>query len=280
MTVTVVIATRNRRDSLMHTLAALDRLPERPPVIVVDNLSDDGSPEAVRRSHPRVRLIEPGENLGAAARTQGVLSARTPFVAFSDDDSWWDPGALRDGTEILRADPCIGLVAARIMVEPGTRLDPTCRLMEQSPLPLDPAVSLPQILGFVACGALVRRDAFLAVGGFEPRLQVGGEEALLAIDLRAAGWRLVYAPEVVARHRPHPGGREWRQRRELRNALWTVWLRRPLPAVLARTIGLLAAARAGRARGLAAALRGLPWVLGRRRPVSGELEQALRAIER
>jgi hypothetical protein len=42
--VTVVIATRDRRDELLTTLGHLRALPERPPVIVVDNGSTDGSP--------------------------------------------------------------------------------------------------------------------------------------------------------------------------------------------------------------------------------------------
>jgi GT2 family glycosyltransferase len=263
----------------MRTLARVEQLPERPLIVVVDNDSSDGSTHAVRLRHPDVQVINAGSNLGAGARTLGARCAPTQFVAFSDDDSWWSPGALRAASDLLRAGPGVGLVAARIVVEPGGRLDPTCQRMQNSPLPRDPSLALPQILGFVACGAMVRRDAFLEVGGFEPRLQLGGEETLLSIDLWEAGWRLVYAPDVVAHHEPHPGDRDQRQRRELRNALWTAWLRRPLPRALARTIGLLAAAEADRGRGLAAAFRGVPWVLRRRRVVSTELDRALRAVE-
>src|SRR5215217_7707874 len=250
MNTTVVIATRDRRDALLGTLDRLERLPEPPPIIVVDNGSSDGTPDAVRRGHPAVSLIEAGRNLGGAARTVGGRSARTPYLAFCDDDSWWAPGSLQRAAELLDQNPQVALVAGRIIVEPDGRLDPTSLLMERSPLPRDPRLPGPQILGFVACGAVVRREAFLASGGFEPRFQVGGEETLLSIDLAAAGWRLVYADDVVAHHQPAPSA------------------------------GLLAGGGRDGPAALGAALRELPWVLRERRVAPPEVERGLQAIER
>lgn len=88
-TVTAVIATRNRRSELCATLERLSALPERPEIIVVDNGSRDGTAQAVRRSFPRVELITLRRNQGACARNVGVRRAGTPYVALSDDDSWW-----------------------------------------------------------------------------------------------------------------------------------------------------------------------------------------------
>ena len=278
---TVVIATRDRRDSLLHTLDRLRDLPEEPPVVVVDNGSADGTPRAVRRRHAGVDVIETGRNLGPAARTVGARRAATPFVAFSDDDSWWAPHALARAAHMLRGHDRLALVAARIVVEPGGWLDPTCRLMAQSPLAPDAVLGRPRVLGFLACGAVVRRSAFLAVGGFSPRLAIGGEEALLCIDLVAAGWTLVYAPEVVAHHRPGvTGGRgKARRRAERRNALWTAWLRRPLPRAMAVTAGVLSSSGTQAPATLAGGLRGLPWILRQRRAVPPWTEAQLRAVE-
>jgi GT2 family glycosyltransferase len=280
MNTTVVIPTRDRRDTLLKTLDRLERLPDPPPIVVVDNGSSDGTPRGVRRRHPAVSLIEPGRNLGGGARTVGARRARTPYLAFCDDDSWWAPGSLERAAELLDEHPRVALVAGRIIVEPEGRLDPTCRLMERSPLPTDPELPGPEILGFVACGAVVRRSAFLASGGFEPRFQVGGEETLLSIDLAVAGWRLVYAADVVAHHEPASSGRAPRGRREIRNALWTAWLRRPLGRALARSVGLLADGGREGPAALGAALRELPWVVRERRVVPPEVERGLQAIER
>src|SRR4051794_16749593 len=276
---TVVVATRDRRDVLLRTLTRHEALPDRPAAIGVDDGSRDGTPAAVRRLHPHVQVVETAGALGAAARTVGAGLATTPYLAFSDDDSWWSPGALTTAAERLDAHPRIGLVGARVLVEPGGRLDPTCALMERSPLPADPELPGPQILGFVACGAVVRRSAFLGCGGFEPRYVVGGEESLLSIDLASAGWRLVYADDVVAHHEPADGNRSGRNRRALRNDLWTAWLRRPARRALALSAAsLTSSGKPGRAA-LRDAVGGLPWVLRRRRVVPPSVERALRLLE-
>jgi GT2 family glycosyltransferase len=260
----VVIATRNRRDSLLRTLAAIEALPERPAIVVVDNASDDGTAEAVASGFPAVELLELGRNRGAAARNVGLERIGTPFVAFSDDDSWWEPGALRRAAATLGRHSAVGLLAARILVGAERRLDPVSALMEG---PAPPGLPGPRVNGFLACGAVVRREAFLAGGGFCERFLIGAEEALLAIDMRAAGWELCYAADVTAVHAPHSASRGERHWLLLRNELWTSWLRRPARRALRDTAELaLAAVREDVARrALLSAAGGLPWALRARR---------------
>ena len=178
----VVIATRQRRETVIETVRRLRALPEQPPVIVADNASVDGTADALEDTHG-VEVIRLRRNRGAAARNDAVRRIETPFVAFSDDDSWWEPGALRLEAELFRQDADLGLIAARILVGADERLDPVCTAMAGSPLGRPPGYPGPAILGFVACGAIVRRSAFLAVGGFDSILELGGEETLLSLDL-------------------------------------------------------------------------------------------------
>jgi N-acetylglucosaminyl-diphospho-decaprenol L-rhamnosyltransferase len=276
--VTVVIATRDRSASLLRTLDRLAALPEAPPVIVVDNGSSDGSPAAVRRAHTGVGVLELGANLGAAARTAGAALADTPLVAFSDDDSWWAPGALARADELLERNPGVALLAARVLVGPEQRLDPTCAAMAASPLGAPRGGLGPPVLGFVACGAVVRRAPLLACGGFEPRFGLGGEEELLALDLAAAGWRLAYAGDVVAHHHPGTGDRARRSHTLVRNALWSAWLRRPPGAALRRSAAVLAQAGWTGPPALAEALAGLGWVSRDRHVVPAPVERAARRL--
>jgi hypothetical protein len=90
----------------------------------------------------------------------------------------------------------------------------------------------------VATATAVRRDAFLEVGGFHRRYGVGGEETLLALDLRAAGWDVCYLPEAVIHHCPSAAARTPARRRRtmVRNDLWTLWLRLPIPSAVAGTL--------------------------------------------
>jgi len=278
--ITVVIATRNRREALLRTLARLTALPERPPIVVVDNASSDATPRAVSARFPAVRVLEAEQNLGAGARTLGARLAQTPYIAFSDDDSWWAPGALAAASELLTRNPRLALIAARVLVEPGGRLDPACALMSRSPLGGAPEIPGPRVLGFVACGAVVRRSAFLACGGFDGRLGIGGEEALLALDLEAAGFELAYVDKIVAHHQPsnHRDHRS-RARVELRNRLWITWLRRPRPVALRQTLQLVVTGGRAAPWALGAALRGVPWVLAERRVLPARVERSLRVLE-
>lgn len=284
---TIVIATRNRRAELLGTLDRLVALEGPPPVVVVDNGSTDGTALAVAERHPAVEVVPLPANIGAAARTVGARRARTPLLAFSDDDSWWAPGSLRRAAHLFDARCQLALVAARVVVEPGGATDPTCRVMAASPLgpPTDaPAgTGLRQVLGFLACGAVVRRDAFLGVGGFRPELVVGGEEAMVAIDLAAAGWELLYAPDVVAHHRPSPHRLPAERRRlEVRNALWTAWARRPARSAARCTLDVACTEirSAAGMRGLADAVAGTAWVARHRAVVPPAVERSLSALDR
>src|SRR5919108_2255895 len=159
--VAVVIATRNRGTELLGTLARLRALHERPPIVVVDNGSTDGTCELVRAHQPGVRVVGLRYNWGGAARTIGARLVDSPYVAFSDDDSWWAPGALGRAVDLLDRHPRLAVLAARVLVGPDQRLDPACDRMAHSPLPSAADLPGPSVLGFVACGAVVRRVAFL-----------------------------------------------------------------------------------------------------------------------
>jgi GT2 family glycosyltransferase len=279
--VAVVIATRNRGTELLGTLTRLRALDEQPPIVVVDNGSTDGTAELVRANYQGVQVVGLRRNRGGAARTVGARLLDSPYVAFSDDDSWWAPGALSRAADLLNRHPRLAVLAARVLVGPDERLDPVCREMALSPLP--PAADLPgpSVLGFIACGAVVRRSAFLEAGGFDVRLGVGGEEELLAVDLAARGWGLAYVEEVVAHHHPSPSrDPSGRRRVQVRNALWSAWLRRPLGGAARQTAHLAALAmhQPGAWSGILLALLGLPWVLRERRPVPRELEAELRTL--
>ena len=277
--VTVVIATSNRRPELLRTLGRLRDLPEQPPVIVVDNASADDSPAAVRERFPGVTLRVLPRNAGAAARNVGVALAATPYVAFSDDDSWWEPGALARAATALDADSRLGLVAARTLTGPAREPDPVNALMARSPL-RDGGTA--EVLGFLACACVVRKEAFLRAGGFSQLLFFIGEERLLSYDLAAAGWARRYLPDVVAVHQPsavRPAS-HLRRRAERRNLLLTAWLRRPVPVALAETLRLARDAvrdQDDRAA-LAAATRKLPAALRSRRRLPREVEHKVRVL--
>ena len=272
--VTTVVVTRDRFPDLRRSLAKHSGA-----VVLVDNASQDGTPARVRAEFPHVEVVELGRNLGAVARNVGVRAAHTPYVAFADDDSWWEPGALDRAAAVLEAHPRLGLLAARILVGEEETLDPTCTEMVQSPLPRDLDLPGPSVLGFLACGAVVRREAFLAAGGFDGVVHFGGEEERLALDLAAHGWGLAYVDEVVTHHHPSTsrGSGTMRQERVARNRVLTAVMRRPWPVVAAVVRATLDQGRPGR-RGVLLAVHRLPMALRERRVLPARVEHRRRLL--
>ncbi len=281
----MVCITWNRREEALAATARLLALPDRPPVVVVDNGSDDGTVSALRAAHgddPRLTVVALDHNAGAVARTRGVERLTTPYVAFCDDDTWWEPGSLACAADVLDSHPGVAVVNARIVVEPAGTEDPVVAELRESPVAGAPGLPGPALGSFLAGASVVRRDAYLAAGGFSERLWLGGEEELLAADLAAAGWELCFVEDLVVHHRastardPHT-----RRRVGLRNTLWFTWLRRPLPAVARRTVALARTVPRDRvtAGAVLDAVRGLPWVVRERRVLPPSVEARFEALE-
>lgn len=281
--VTVVLLCRDRREAAVRSARKLLELPERPAVVAVDNGSRDGTCGALAALGPRVQVVRLPDDRGAGGRNRGVLAARTPYVAFCDDDAWWEAGSLERACRLLDSHPRAGVLCARVLVEPEGSLDPASVEMQDSPLPDRDALPGRPIAGFLAGASVVRRRAFLEAGGFERRFHIGGEEALLAIDLLTRGWSLRYVPELTVRRAPSPQRRPaGRRAAALRNHLWTAWLRRGRAEAWRATADVLALARrdAAAARGVLEALAGAPWALARRRPAPERVQALLRLVDR
>jgi GT2 family glycosyltransferase len=279
---TVVIITQNRRAELLETLQRMTTLPDHAPVVVVDNGSTDGTADAVAEHFGQVELVRSARNLGALGRNLAVRGIETPYVAFCDDDTRWRPGALTRAADLLDAHPRLASVTGRILVAPAMIEDPITPELRNSPVPGPAWLPGPALLGVLAGASMFRVAAFRQVGGFSPRLWLGGEEELLALDLAAAGWWMCWAPDVVVEHAPS-ACRDPRRRRQLgiRNTLWTAWLRRPLPSALRRTATMLRSVPRDWASvvAVAEALAGLTWVVRERQVVPAAVEHGLQLLE-
>jgi GT2 family glycosyltransferase len=133
---------------------------------------------------------------------------------------------------------------------------------------------------FANSGAVLRRSTYLELPGFEPIFFHMYEEPDYALQCVANGWDVLYFPQITIRH--HYTGKERSElrnhHRHARNELWSTLMRCPFPYALG-----LAAYRAMSQFGYAckrginwvvrepiwwwSAIRGLPWVFRKRRPV-------------
>lgn len=280
--ISVVIITRNRLKDLTRTLQQLQALPAKFPIIVVDNNSTDGTANALHEQFPQVTVVSLSKNMGALGRNIGVQQAKTPYIAFCDDDSWWADDALTKAVHYFKSYPQVGLIAGRILVKDQQKLDPTSAL--QSISPLEPQVEMPgpAILGFLGCGIMVRKDAFEQVGGYNKHIYFSGEEELLGIDLAAAGWGLTYCDDIIGHHYPSTV-RQMPQRYRMgaRNVIQAAWMRRPLGSAIAKTadIAKQGLTNPDKAIGLLQGIARLPLALKNRHVIPDWLEEQIQTLE-
>lgn len=274
--ITLIIATRDDGAALMAAVERALALPERVPVIVLDNGSSDDSAHEVKARYPQVKLVRVPFDMGAAALNVGAERAETPYVAVCDPQTEWAEDALAAAVHLLDFYPRVAVLTARVLCGPGGEEHPDSASLAKSPLR---SRGLPgrELLRVAPSAAVLRRAPFVEHGGFEPRFHRGGDE-LLAYDLAAAGWSLVYAPAVTA-YRPADlsAARDRSPQLSARNALLTAWLRRPLSSAWRRTLKVLASRGAWSA--LHSALGDAAWVLRNRRVLPAQVEARCRRLD-
>jgi len=235
--VTVGIATRNRPDALLRNLRSLRLLRGlAAEAVVVDDASDPPVEAPVRAALGddagiEVRFIRHDASRSTSAcRNRIVREAATPWVLNLDDDAFIVAReAVEMGVRVLEGDPEVGVVAFAQCDEAGVAFHPSAQ-----PLPVDyPAYAA----AFTGYACLVRREAFLAVGGFRERLGINGEEKELCIRLLDHGWRVVYLPAARVGHVAAQAGRDARRylHQTVRNNALSALYDEPFPLVVAGT---------------------------------------------
>ena len=104
--VSVVIPTYNRRGRLGRSIESVLGQTKAPQaILVVDDGSTDGTADWVRKSYPRVTVIEQKHTGVSAARNKGIEKAATDWIAFLDSDDCWMPDKLDKQMRALSLNP-------------------------------------------------------------------------------------------------------------------------------------------------------------------------------
>jgi GT2 family glycosyltransferase len=221
----ILIVTYNSRsliDTLLKGLARqIDGLNAE--VVLVDNASHDGTADAVAERHPWVHLIRSAQNLGfAAGNNLAARHAKGRVLLLLNPDALPARGSVARGLALMDSDPSVGLAGARLLADdgatqPSARMFPT--LMQEAIVLSGLAARFPKSRWFgrldrtwadpasaapvdwvPGAFALVRRDLFERLGGFDERFFLYYEEVDLCRRIRAAGYRVQYWPELRVHH--------------------------------------------------------------------------------
>lgn len=188
----IVIATHNRRDTVLATLQKLYALGDETrnsEIIVVDNASTDATAQAIRHRYKDVTLITLNQNRGSCAKAYGADRASGSLLLFLDDDSYPRPGAIGRMIEHFADDPKLGAAGFTIHLSDGGHESSALRNV------------------FVGCGVGLRRQALNACGGLDRDLFMQAEEYDLCFRLAAHGWRTANFDDLHVDHEKSPHSR-------------------------------------------------------------------------
>ena len=248
--ISVLIIAYQSGETLGRCLAALEAQSFRDfEIILVDNASTDGAPQAALADGPGPSLIAAGTNLGfAAGNNLAAQAARGRWLALLNPDAYPQPDWLDQLVRASQALPAIKSFASlQVRADDPARLDGAGDVLTLAGIPYrggygQPVRPLPMGEVFSACGAahLIDRALFLALGGFDETFFCYCEDVDLGYRLRLIGQATVLVPEAVV---AHVGSAVFGARSDFslfhgtRNRLWclvknTPWPLVPLVAVL------------------------------------------------
>jgi N-acetylglucosaminyl-diphospho-decaprenol L-rhamnosyltransferase len=216
MLLSYCVVNTNGRDHLMACLRAIDAT--RPAdieseVLVLDNASDDGSAEAVRRHAPEARLIALERRAGKAENDSHLLrEARGRYCLLLNEDAELQDGAAKALVDALESDPGAAVAGAQLLTSEREPTDCAWRLPDLR-WALAAAVFAHQRVAVQSTGdrvkevgwtqssaMLVRRQAAEEVGFLDPAFFVYSDETDFCKRLHDAGWRVLYVPQARAIH--------------------------------------------------------------------------------
>ncbi len=273
MTVSVVIATKNRLAEVRRTCGLIRQL-DPPPLelIITADCCTDGTVEFIKSALPDAKLIVNEQMRGSvASRDHMMRAARGDLVLALDDDSY--PEQL----------DCISRIVPLFEQRPRLAVLNFPQRTDEYPETLAQTNFGSEHLtrSFANSGAVLRRSTYVQLAGFEPRFYHMYEEPDYALQCVAAGYDVLFSPVVTIRHHYSGQARDEIRihHRHARNEFWSTLMRCPFPfAFLILAWRVFSQFRYAYKRGWSwvvrepmwwgRALAGISYCLRNRRPVS------------
>jgi len=212
MRASIIVVTYNSRGDIDACLCSLRRHAAGAEVIVVDNLSTDGTLDHVRQHYPQVTAVSAERNGGyGAGNNLGARLAHGDHLVILNPDTEVEAGWLDPLLDTLEQRPEVGLVTPTILLKgSGERVNACGNDVHLTGLAFcaglnEPAPSTsarPRSVAAVSGAAFaVRRDVWAQLGGFDERFFMYLEDTDLSLRARRLGHDILHVPASRIRHR-------------------------------------------------------------------------------
>lgn len=212
--ISVVISTYNRIDTIRDTIRSL-LVQEYPAfeVIVVNGPSTDGTDRYLAGLGKLIKTIAIEDRNLSVSRNRGIDLAAGDVVAFIDDDAVADPHWLKDLAQVYQTEPDVGGVGGLVYDNSGTKLQynySACFRRGQTDFDIEPPFDrylnpgADPFLYLQGTNCSFRRDALLAIGGFNEAIEYFHDETEVCMRVIDHGLRLVALRSAAVIHRYAP----------------------------------------------------------------------------
>jgi GT2 family glycosyltransferase len=191
-------------------------------IVVLDNGSQDGSLELMRRDFPAVRIIELGENLGAAGgRNAGLRLLASDLILLMDNDVALTQDCVNRLVEALGSNPAASIAVPAVVYGSQRDLVQYCgagchylgqQILVNEDIPVDRIDSAVFEMGsLVSCCFLIDRARLPAPEYFDDSFFIYFEDHEYGVRLRALGSSLIAVPAARCFHGKGTAGLSIRQ---------------------------------------------------------------------
>lgn len=246
--ISILIPTRNNASDLIDCLTSIENL-DHPlscmEILIWDNNSESNCKKTIkeftlqlsRKNFFNVRFIENDTNFGVYTSRDELLnlvSKHTQYILSIDDDVIVPPQLISELLPLFFQDRAIGIVGPRIVFddEPSLTAHGAGRinwwLGRYYDRDAEDVIECDYIIG---CCMLIKKAVIDQLGGFDRDYFTSHGEVDFCLKAKQKGFKTLYYPNVVVRHRVERGGTQTLERKYyvLRNKLFVIKKNAPYP---------------------------------------------------
>ncbi|WP_421658854.1 glycosyltransferase family 2 protein [Leptothermofonsia sp. ETS-13] len=219
--VSIILVNYNGMDVIENCLRSLQQFFQAIPyeAIVVDNASQDGSPDLVEQTFPQVYLIRLMENRGfGAGNNIGAKTANGEFLFFLNTDTQLTSDILPTLVTLMKEHPDVGIIGPKLLNPDGSLQLSTAwsisitgefktlqQLKDYESSYHQAAIArrfdqTHEVDVVVGAAFLIRKTLFETLGGFDESFFMYFEESDLCQRAQYLGWKILYTPAVSLIH--------------------------------------------------------------------------------